>query len=381
MVFILKVKHCSTYCLLKQYKEYESLTCLRKYEAVQGDAKYSGNYRPIACLNTQYKFATAVLDDSLAVHVEANGLLPEEQRALKKGARGCVECLAVDIVVITDACFKGLKTLCVGWIDFKEAYNRVLHKWLISVLDTIHAPGWVRATVGCLHSMWRTVLGVGSAQRTVRTRPIVYKQGLFQGDALSPLLFCLAILPLSHALKKQNGYRIRRSTVKASITHMLYMDDLKLYAESPAALTDALSVVDRVASAVGMKLGLRKCGVAHMQKGKVLPGPENPSTAPEDGIKCLSGKDTYWYLGVEQLLATDDKKVKDSVIAEYKKRLHKIWKSQLNLRHKVNATNTLAIFIYTLLRYQFMTVKWERAVGPGCAHMESLEKVPKPPSI
>ena len=57
-------------------------------------------------------------------------------------------------------------------------------------------------------------------------------------DALSPLLLCLAILPL----------------------------------------TEALSVVDRVASAVGMKLGLKKCGVAHVQKGRVLPGPQNPST-------------------------------------------------------------------------------------------------------
>ena len=65
-----------------------------------------------------------------------------------------------------------------------------------------------------------------------------------------------------------------------------------------------------------------------MQKGKVLLGPENPSTAPEDGIKCVSGKDTYRYLGVKQLFATDEKKVKDYVIAVYKKRLHKIWKSQ-----------------------------------------------------
>ena len=66
------------------------------------------------------------------------------------------------------------------------------------------------------------------------------------------------------------------------------MDDLKLYAESPAALTEALSLVDRVASAVGMKLGLKKCGAAHMQKGRVLPGPQNPSTTPDDGIQCLS---------------------------------------------------------------------------------------------
>ena len=323
----------------------------------KGEAKDPGNYRPIACLNTQYKFATAVMADSLAAHVEANDLLPQEQRALRRGARGCVDCLAVDRMVITDARFKGLRALSVGWIDFEKAYDRVPHEWVTSVLDTVRAPRWVRSTVGRLQPMWRTVMGTRSAKGTVRTRPIVYKRGLFQGDALSPILFCLAILPLSHALRKLNGYRIRRSTVKGSITHMLYMDDLKLYAESPAALTEALSVVDRVSSAVGMKLGLRKCGVAHMQKGRVLPGPENPGTSPEDGIKCLSDKDTYRYLGIEQLFATDDKKVKDSVIAEYKKRLHKIWKSQLNSRHKVDATNTLAI---SLLRYRFVTVKWTR---------------------
>ena len=119
--------------------------------------------------------AMAVLADSLAAHIEANGLLPEEQPALRKGARGCVDCLAVDKVVITDARFKGLRTLSVGWIEFDKAYDRVPHEWLISVLDTICAPGWVRATVGCLHSMWRTVMGEKSEQRTVRTRPIVYK--------------------------------------------------------------------------------------------------------------------------------------------------------------------------------------------------------------
>ena len=97
---------------------------------------------------------------------------------------------------------------------------------------------WVKVIVGRLEPMWQTVMGVRSAERTVRTRPILYKKGLFQGDALLPLLFCLAILPLSHALIKVNGCRIRRSTVKGSITHMLYMEDLKLYAESPAALKE-----------------------------------------------------------------------------------------------------------------------------------------------
>ena len=183
----------------------------------KGEAKDPGNYRPIACLNTQYKFATAVLADSLAAHVEANDLLPQEQRALRKGARGCIDCLAVDKMVITHARFKGLRTLSVGWIDFEKAYDRVPHKWVTSVLDTVRAPRWVRTIVGHLQPMWQTVMRVRSAKRTVRTRPILYKRGLFQEDALSPLLFCLAILPLSHALKKLNGYKIRRSTVKGSI--------------------------------------------------------------------------------------------------------------------------------------------------------------------
>ena len=44
----------------------------------KGEAKDPCNYRPIACLNMQYKFATAVLADSLAAHVEANDLLLQE---------------------------------------------------------------------------------------------------------------------------------------------------------------------------------------------------------------------------------------------------------------------------------------------------------------
>ena len=57
----------------------------------------------LLCLNTQYKFATVVLADSLAAFIEVNDLLPQEQRALRKEARACVDCLAVDKMMITDA--------------------------------------------------------------------------------------------------------------------------------------------------------------------------------------------------------------------------------------------------------------------------------------
>ena len=49
----------------------------------------------------------------------------------------------------------------------------------------------------------------------------LFMRGLIKGDTLLSLLFCLAILSLAHALKKQNGYRIRHSTVKSSIIHKI----------------------------------------------------------------------------------------------------------------------------------------------------------------
>ena len=76
-------------------------------------------------------------------------------------------------------------------------------------------------------------------KRTVRTGPYLYMRGLIEGDTLLSLLFCLAILSLAHALKKQNGYRIRHSTVKSSIIHkynIVYMDVLKLYTVCPEIL-------------------------------------------------------------------------------------------------------------------------------------------------
>ena len=48
--------------------------------STNGEEKYSSNYRPIACLNIQYNFATAVLADSLAVHVEVNSAFPGNPR-------------------------------------------------------------------------------------------------------------------------------------------------------------------------------------------------------------------------------------------------------------------------------------------------------------
>ena len=54
---------------------------------------------------------------------------------------------------------------------------------------------------------WATVLELRTAGK-VRSTPVKYNRGLFQGDSLSPLLFCLAIVPISQVLNRTKGYTL-----------------------------------------------------------------------------------------------------------------------------------------------------------------------------
>ena len=56
------------------------------------------------------------------------------------------------------------------------------------------------------------------------------QRGIFQGDALSPLLFIIAMMPLNQILRKCTaGYKLSRSQEK--VNHLMYMDDIKLFAK------------------------------------------------------------------------------------------------------------------------------------------------------
>ena len=68
------------------------------------------------------------------------------------------------------------------------------------------------------------------------------KQGIFQEDFFSPLVFLLALIPLSLILRKAKAaYEFSGS--KEKINNLLFMDDLKLYSRSEKRLDSLVQTV------------------------------------------------------------------------------------------------------------------------------------------
>ena len=83
------------------------------------------------------------------------------------------------------------------------------------------------------------------------------QRGIFQGDALSPLLFIIAMMPLNHTLRKcAAGYKLSRSQEK--INHLMYMNDIKLFTKNEKELENLIHTVRIYRSGHGNGIWHRK---------------------------------------------------------------------------------------------------------------------------
>ena len=93
------------------------------------------------------------------------------------------------------------------------------------------------------------------------------QRGIFQGDALPPLLFIIAMTPLNHILRKCTaGYKLSRSHGK--INHLMYMDGIKLFAKNKKELETLIHTVRIYSQDIGMEFGKEKYAMLVMKSGK-----------------------------------------------------------------------------------------------------------------
>ena len=118
-----------------------------------------------------------------------------------------------------------------AWIDYKKAYDMVPHSWIIECLDLFGVAENIKSLLVNSMETWKVMLCSGNSE----LGEVEINRGIFQGDSLSPVLFVLALIPLSLILRKAKaGCEFSKS--KEKINHLLFMDDLKLYSRSEKGL-------------------------------------------------------------------------------------------------------------------------------------------------
>ena len=106
---------------------------------------------------------------------------------------------------------------------------------------------------------------VDQANETFST--IRFNKGLPQGDALCTHLFTLCLNPVAWKLNATEGYRLSKP-VGTKVTHLLYVDDLKVFASSESKLNRALRSTSTAMQDMGLQWNPKKCNFIYVRKGK-----------------------------------------------------------------------------------------------------------------
>ena len=326
------------------------------------ETQLPNKYRPITCLPTIYKMLTGIITEKISHHFEVYNLISEEQAGGRKNTYGVKEQLLLNKTILEN-CRNRQTNLHMAWIDYKKAYDSVPHSWIIECLKLYKVNPSIINFINEIIPNWKTSLKLYHEAGEITIPDVNIKRGIYQGDSLSPLLFIMAIDPLSKLINKSNtGYNLkRRSECKTIVNHLLYMDDLKLYAASESQLTKQLEIVKQFSDDIKMQFGLDKCGKLSLVKGKQSRS-DGIQIDHDTFIRELERDENYKYLGILENEKIDHKEMRNTVTKEYYSRIRKVLKTSLTPKNKITAINQLAI---PILQNTFGVITWPQNIING----------------
>jgi Reverse transcriptase (RNA-dependent DNA polymerase) len=322
-----------------------------------GSRSDPANFRPIACLNTCYKLLTGYIAAYLNRYATERKILPNEQVALREGVWGGTHALTLDQMMVADAKNQKQKPISVAWIDYAKAFDSVPHSYIGWLFSKMRVPTSLRTFLSHLMDKWRVKYEVrGPRGQVERSSYLRIRSGVLQGDSFSPLLFCLAMAPISHAINQVGGHYVTASgkpqKQQTSLSHLFYMDDLKLFASSAENLAKQIDIVSSISDAISMKLNVKKCAVAHFIPKRLQKDRGNEDDGEESEVGSISfpligDNSSYKYLGLEQSIGLKESEAWDRVEDKCCDVVRRVWESDLTFRQKVNSHNSTVIPAFT----------------------------------
>ena len=138
-----------------------------------------------------------------------------------------------------------------SWIDYKNAYDMVPHLWIKEIVSITRVAGNIGKLKTNSMEKWGTLLTTNGEQ----LGKVIIKRVIFQGDLFSPLLFVMAMIPLTLISKKvEAGFQFSGNMEK--LNYLLLIDDIKLYGKDETELDRLVGMIKEYSDDIGIKFGL-----------------------------------------------------------------------------------------------------------------------------
>ena len=209
------------------------------------------NYRPITLLNTDYKVYTKALSLKLARVVHE--LIHKDQAGFIKG-RSIFDQVKTTKLVI-DYMERTQRTGAIVALDQEKAYDKILHPYLWAVLRKFEIPERLIKTIQALYDNAKTIVMINGEL----SDPFSVLRGVRQGDALSCLLFDLAIEPLAENIRKSHEIKgIQIPGRKDFLKIKLFADDTTVYLSDEDKIDDLQTALTKWCKVSGAKFNIEK---------------------------------------------------------------------------------------------------------------------------
>ena len=192
-----QLQHCINNHQAQDWMTTGRTTLVQKYKS-KGNA--ASNYRPITCLPIMWKLLTGIISERLFNYLEETNTIPHQQKGCKRKCRPTKDQLLIDKIVMMNSKRRNTN-LSMAWIDYKKAFDMISHSWLIECLKIYGAEENTTRFLKNTTTNWMTIL----TSSGTRLAGLNIRRGIFHGDSLSPLLFIVAMIPMT---RDENGGRI-----------------------------------------------------------------------------------------------------------------------------------------------------------------------------
>ena len=306
------------------------------YLIPKGVPSKGSDFRPITCMSNLYKLTTKCVTKVIQGIVEHRELLADNQLGTVRMVQGAKEQALLNLCVNREY-GNSLKT---AWIDVKKAFDSVDHVYLIKCLEKYNFPSWIVNFLKDIISRWS--IGIRSGGACILEKKV--ERGILQGDSLSPLLFVLCIDPLSRVLNaKYKKVCVKTETSMYVTNHLLFVDDLKLMAESDEELKMLMKETKEFFSAIGLEMNKDKSAT-------------NTEACAEDAT-LLEGMQSYKYLGITETASSSiSTESFEKVRKEILNRIKRLCETRLNSKNLFRGINEHAI---SVINYHIGVLKLE----------------------